>query len=107
MPNSEPDLARSAEADRAEEAAELDSDRTVERSSTPTARDRSWTVEFEVRYLTGADGDRLAARQAEAIASLLSWVQSPIFDDADKSPDSSGFERHGNRWLSSSESEAA
>jgi hypothetical protein len=32
------------------------------------------TVTFEVRYVDGPDGDRLAARQANAIYVLLEWL---------------------------------
>ena len=76
MHNHRPDSAPTVAVRGVDEAAKLDTHRLVERSSTQTGRDRSWTAEFEVRYLTGTDGDRLAVRQADAIAALLTWVVS-------------------------------
>jgi hypothetical protein len=32
------------------------------------------TVTFEVRYADGAEGDRVATTQADAIAALLGWI---------------------------------
>jgi hypothetical protein len=32
------------------------------------------TVSFEIRYLGGDEGDRIAALQAEATYALLSWL---------------------------------
>jgi hypothetical protein len=88
-------------------AGALDSGRAAERSSTPTGRDRSWTVEFEVRYLTGADGDRLAARQADAIAALLTWVTRQASDGAREPAGSSRFARGLDRRIDPSRREAA
>lgn len=32
------------------------------------------TVSFDIRYLDGAEGDRIAVAQADAIAALLNWL---------------------------------
>jgi hypothetical protein len=32
------------------------------------------TVSFEIRYADGAEGDRVAAAQADAISALLNWL---------------------------------
>ncbi len=32
------------------------------------------TVSYEVHYVDGAEGDRVAAAQADAIAALLEWL---------------------------------
>ena len=76
MHHQRPDPAATVAVRGVDEAAKLDTHRLMERSSTQMGRDGSWTAEFEVRYLTGADGDRLTARQADAIAALLTWVSS-------------------------------
>ncbi|WP_446224824.1 hypothetical protein ACTWPB_06755 [Nocardia sp. IBHARD005] len=33
------------------------------------------TASFDVRYVGGAEGERIAAAQAKAVAALLSWLQ--------------------------------
>ena len=33
-----------------------------------------FTVSYKIRYVDGAEGDRFAATQADAIAALLNWV---------------------------------
>lgn len=77
-----PHHAASGHAGPVDVAPGLDSDRAVERSSTLTGPGGAWTVEFEVHCLTGAAGERLAARQADVIAALLSWVGSQASDGA-------------------------
>ncbi|WP_158853154.1 hypothetical protein [Saccharothrix deserti] len=32
------------------------------------------TVSFDIRYVDGAEGDRVAAAQVDAIAALLNWL---------------------------------
>lgn len=62
-----------AEEHRADEDANTESSVWVERSA-PITID-GLTVVFEVTYIGGPAGDRLAARQADAIAALLDWVE--------------------------------
>jgi len=33
-----------------------------------------FTLSFDIRYVHGAEGDRVAAARAKAIAALLSWL---------------------------------
>jgi hypothetical protein len=49
----------------------------VERPSTDTIAIGTLTVTFDVRYVTGEQGERVAARQAEAIAALARWAAHP------------------------------
>lgn len=56
----------------------------VERPSTDTITIGTLTVTFDVRYATGEEGERIAARQAEAIAALARWAAHPNGDDTDE-----------------------
>ncbi|UGT53360.1 hypothetical protein [Nocardia asteroides] len=40
------------------------------------ARAGDLTVSFQIRYVTGAEGVRVADRQARAISALLGWLDS-------------------------------
>ncbi|WP_327112438.1 hypothetical protein OHB12_28665 [Nocardia sp. NBC_01730] len=42
------------------------------RDTCPTVCD-GLTASFEVRYVGGAEGERIAAAQAKALAALLKW----------------------------------
>lgn len=52
----------------------LDTSRQAERPSTRTVATGTLTVDIDVHYVTGPDGDAVAARQAQAIAALLAWA---------------------------------
>jgi hypothetical protein len=39
-------------------------------------------VTFEIRHVTGADGDRIAAIQARAISALLAWLATETTGEA-------------------------
>lgn len=55
----------------------LDIHRGSERPSTHTITIGTLTVSFDVRYATGEEGERVAARQAEAVAALARWAAHP------------------------------
>jgi len=59
----------------------LDTVGHLERASTDTITIGTLTVSFDVRYVTGEAGERVAARQAEAIAALARWAAHPPGDD--------------------------
>jgi len=69
----------------------LDIPRGSERPSTDTITIGALTVGFDVRYVTGEEGERVAARQAEAIAALARWAAHPrggdIGDETDERVD--------------------
>lgn len=52
----------------------LDITPEAERPSTDAMTIGPLIVTFDVRYVTGEQGERVAARQAEAIASLARWA---------------------------------
>ncbi|GLW91697.1 hypothetical protein Aglo03_25130 [Actinokineospora globicatena] len=48
-----------------------------QQGATPTCADAvcgELTVTYDIRYVDGAEGDRVAAAQAKAISALLSWL---------------------------------
>ena len=59
----------------------LDIHRGSERPSTHTITIGTLTVSFDVRYATGEEGERVAARQAEAITALARWASQPHSSD--------------------------